>query len=134
MRIILGHSLPELKEKVIVLIIWGISCRACIKEIPDLNKVKAEDTEDEVVFIAVSDDNEEDLKKFSKKYRFDYHLEGNAQAIIMNYNAAPQPKGIRYTDSTSVKQFEKKNFTVINLPQNIIINKSKKLSLLKPAR
>jgi peroxiredoxin len=124
-------SLAALKGKVIVINIWGTTCRPCIKEIPDLNKVEAKYSDKDVFFLAVSDNSKEDLVKFSQKKEFSYHLAGNAQPMIMNYNATPQPKGIRYADSSGVMRSVTQNFTVTDLPQNIVINKNREIIFAK---
>ncbi|HJS54904.1 MAG TPA: TlpA disulfide reductase family protein [Chitinophagaceae bacterium] len=61
----------KLKGKVLVINFWFTACKPCIQEIPHLNKLVAHN-DDAVVFIAPAPENETQIKKFLKKYSFDY--------------------------------------------------------------
>jgi peroxiredoxin len=68
------HSLETLKDKIIVIDFWFINCGPCIKEIPDLNKLKAEFEMDEVEWFAVTYDPKEKVERFLERLKFDYTI------------------------------------------------------------
>lgn len=59
-------SWDKLKGKVVVLEFWNINCAPCVEAIPHLNEL-VEQFSNRVVFISISDDNEDYLKKFLKR-------------------------------------------------------------------
>ena len=66
-----GPSLNEirwdkLKGKVVVLEFWNINCVPCVQAIPHLNELVVQFS-NRVVFISISDDNGDYLKKFLKR-------------------------------------------------------------------
>jgi peroxiredoxin len=64
----------KLKGKVIVLNFWFTACKPCILEMPHLNKLVNEYKDNPVVFIAPAPETDAQIKKFLKKYSFDYHI------------------------------------------------------------
>ncbi len=56
----------KLKGKVVVLEFWNINCVPCVQAIPHLNEL-VEQFSNRVVFISISDDNGDYLKKFLKR-------------------------------------------------------------------
>lgn len=59
-------SWDKLKGKVVVLEFWQTTCAPCIEAIPHLNEL-VEQFSNRVVFISISDDNGDYLKKFLKR-------------------------------------------------------------------
>jgi uncharacterized protein (TIGR03435 family) len=57
----------KLKGNVIVLDFWATWCTPCVAGIPHLNQLAAEFSGQRVVFISITDDNEDRLKEFLKK-------------------------------------------------------------------
>ena len=66
-------SKEELKGKTLVVKTWFIRCKPCIEEMPQLNQLVEEyrDRED-VVFLSLSLDTEEELQKFLSEKEFKY--------------------------------------------------------------
>jgi thiol-disulfide isomerase/thioredoxin len=64
----------KLKDKIIVINFWFTACKPCILEMPHLNKLVAENIDKSVVFIAPAPEEEPQIKKFLKKYSFDYNI------------------------------------------------------------
>ena len=64
----------ELNGKVLVINFWFTSCKPCIQEMPHLNKLVEENKNNEVLFLAPAPENENQIKKFLKKYSFDYNI------------------------------------------------------------
>jgi len=73
---IYGHvfDLKNTKGKVFVLNFWFIKCPGCSTEIPHLNKLVEEYKDKEVVFLAISTDEKNELKNFAKKNSFNYNI------------------------------------------------------------
>lgn len=85
-------SLTDLKGKIVVLNVWGIGCGPCIAEMPILNElVKDFKDKPEVVFIAVTGDQKNDLIKFFKTRSFDYKVLANVQQITETFNTNALP-------------------------------------------
>lgn len=78
-------DLDELKGKVVFLTIWGTSCPICISEIPDLNKIAADYKNEDVVFLAVSPENEPKIKTFLKKKPFAFNQISNGFEIMAKF-------------------------------------------------
>src|SRR5437667_12393814 len=54
----------KLKGKVVVLEFWNTACGPCIQAIPHMNELVTQFSYRPVVFLCVSDDNQDHLKKF----------------------------------------------------------------------
>lgn len=69
--------------KIVVLNCWFIHCMQCVLEIPNLNKlVQQYPPNKNVVFIALGLDNNEQLKNFLSKTKFDYAIVGNMENYL----------------------------------------------------
>lgn len=64
----------ELSGKVIVLNFWFTTCKPCITEMPHLNELVKDNEDEEVIFLAPAPENETQIKKFLKKYSFNYNI------------------------------------------------------------
>ena len=68
------YTNENLIGKIVVFNYWGIWCKPCVKEIPQLNKLaKYYSNRDDIIFLAVSSDSEKSLKKFIKRKKFRYN-------------------------------------------------------------
>jgi peroxiredoxin len=70
--------------KIVVIKCWFISCVACIKEFPELNKLVEQNKpyKDDIVFISFAFDSKERLKSFLSERRFDYLVIPDAEDFI----------------------------------------------------
>lgn len=68
------YSLETLTEKIIVIDFWFINCGPCIKEIPDLNKLKSEYETEDIEWFAVTYDPKEKVERFLDRMKFDYTI------------------------------------------------------------
>lgn len=66
------------KGKIVVLNYWFIGCHACVKEMPELNRIvdKYKDRKD-ILFVSLAMDSVQQLKKFLSKTIFDYAVVPN---------------------------------------------------------
>jgi thiol-disulfide isomerase/thioredoxin len=75
-----SYSNNQLKGKIIVLNFWFIACGPCIKEMPTLNKLVDKYKSDEnIIFLGLALDSNEEIKEFLKKREFKYSLIGNTE-------------------------------------------------------
>jgi thiol-disulfide isomerase/thioredoxin len=88
-----GHLLPKFnfttidnvnntsentKGKILLIKCWFISCKPCIQEMPELNKlVEKYKNETDIIFLSLAIDNKMQLKDFLKKTQFDYQTVAN---------------------------------------------------------
>lgn len=88
-------SSENTKGKVVVLNFWFTACKPCVAEIPELNEVyeKYKDNT-EVVFAAVTFDNEKVVQPFLKKFPLHYPVVANANDICDSFKIMGYPTNI----------------------------------------
>lgn len=99
------YSIESLKNKIIVLNFWFTNCAPCIKEMPDLNKMKEKYQKEDVVFFAITYNKKELIKPFLERTKLDFIIIPNDQKTI---------------DDFQIKFF----------PTNILINKEGKVEFI----
>ena len=95
------HTLESLKGKIVVLNFWFIQCKPCVKEFPDLNKLKKKFKGESVEFFAVTWNNKNSIIKF-------------LETTTLDFTVVPDTKLI-------------KKFKIPYYPYNIIIDKNGKV-------
>ena len=78
-------NLAALRGKVVVVSFWTTRCAICAAEIPKLNKLVAAYKDKNVVFLGLTTDNENTVKKYLKKKSFDFNLLPNSFGILLKY-------------------------------------------------
>ena len=63
-------ALDQMKGKLIFINLWSTTCKPCLKEMPSIERAKAELEKEGYVFIAVSDEEVDRMQRFIS--RFDY--------------------------------------------------------------
>lgn len=83
----------SLKGKTVVIKCWYIHCAACIKEFPDVNKLADEYKDrNDIVFLSLAEDNQEQLKTFLAKKPLHYSVVPNMKQYMnetLQLNAFP---------------------------------------------
>lgn len=87
-------SLDNLKGKVVVLNFWFIGCPPCMAEIPKLNDLKDKFKSDNVVFVALTADDEHSVRKFLASQKFDYNMIADAKPALDSFGFSGYPKNI----------------------------------------
>lgn len=77
------YSKETTKGKILVVKTWFLRCKPCIEEMPQLNLLVEEYKDrDDVVFLSLSLDPEEELEKFLSTKEFKYPVIANQKAFI----------------------------------------------------
>jgi len=85
-------SSKTLTKKITLINFWFVNCMPCIKEIPELNKLKR-DYGDKINFVAISFDNSEKIKKFLKNKEFNFeHLPDQRNIVENTFRVESYPK------------------------------------------
>lgn len=81
------------KDKIVVIKCWFIRCHKCIEEMPALNKlVNLNKNKNDIVFISIALDKEDELRNFLKKTKFNFSIVANQQEYLeffLNVNIYP---------------------------------------------
>jgi len=73
------------KGKMVILKCWFISCKPCVAEIPELNKlVERYKNRKDILFISLAFDSKKDLKSFILKNPFKYAIVPNQKDFMEN--------------------------------------------------
>lgn len=64
----------NLKGSVVVINFWGIYCKPCIQEIPELNKMVQEFRSEHVHFIGITGDSKKEIINFLNNHPFEYKI------------------------------------------------------------
>lgn len=67
-----SYNKEDIKGKLLVLKCWFITCKVCVEEFPELNKLVDKYKDEKVVFVSLAFDEKEKLIKFLKTKTFKY--------------------------------------------------------------
>lgn len=81
-------KLEDFKGKPIVINLWFTACPPCIAEMPELNRIKALPEYEDVVFLAITFEGKDKVKKFLTKKPFDFIHLVNARAYCEYFTYA----------------------------------------------
>ena len=88
-------TLSSLRGKVVVLNFWFIGCPVCRALKPQLNEFKARfDGNDDVVFLAMAPDRENDVRQYLKTEPFDYIQATDANPALAMFKFGGYPKNV----------------------------------------
>jgi thiol-disulfide isomerase/thioredoxin len=123
------YSLESLKGKIIVLNFWFTSCAPCIKEMPDLNKMKEKYQKEDVVFFAITYNKKDLIRPFLERTKLDFIIIPNDQATIDDFQIMFFPTNILINKEGKVEFI---NETFVSNGIEIIDEKIQKLLKSKP--
>lgn len=78
-------NLNELKGKVVVVTFWSTRCSPCVAGISKYNQLAREFKDQNVVFLAVTGENTETVRKFLRKKPFDFNIVSNGLGVMMKF-------------------------------------------------
>lgn len=79
------YDLDQLHGKVVVLTFWSTRCEICHSEIPNLNRVAERYKDKDVVFLAVTMDNEAKINPYLKRNPFNFNILPNSFGVMLKY-------------------------------------------------
>ena len=79
------YDLDQLHGKVVVLTFWSTRCAICHSEIPNLNRVAERYKGKDVVFLAVTMDNEAKVNPYIKRNPFNFTILPNSFGVMLKY-------------------------------------------------
>jgi peroxiredoxin len=79
------YDLDQLQGKVVVLTFWSTRCEICHSEIPNLNRVADRYRDKDVVFLAVTMDNESKINPYIKRNPFNFNILPNSFGVMLKY-------------------------------------------------
>lgn len=78
-------SLSQLHGKVVVLTFWSTRCEICHNEIPKLNRIRDRYKDKDVVFLALTMENNGRVEPYLKKTPFNFDIVINSLGIVLKY-------------------------------------------------
>ena len=78
-------NLENLRGKVVVLTFWSTKCAICHDEIPKLNKISEKYTGKDVVFMALTMENETKIELYLKKNPIKFTVMPNSLGVVLKY-------------------------------------------------
>ena len=79
------YDLQQLQGKVVVLTFWSTRCQICHEEIPSLNRVAERYRGKNVVFLAVTMENEAKVEPYIKRNPFVFTIMPNSFGVFLKY-------------------------------------------------
>lgn len=79
------YNLSELHGKVVVLTFWSTRCDICHSEIPKLNEVAKRYQNQEVVFLALTMENQGKIEPYLRKNPFVFNILPNSFGVVLKY-------------------------------------------------
>lgn len=78
-------NLNELRGKVVVVTFWSTHCPPCVTGISKFNQLVEEYKNQNVVFLAVTGENPEIVKRFLRKKPFKFNIISNGLGVMMKF-------------------------------------------------
>ena len=79
------YDLSQLQGKVVVLTFWSTRCQICHSEIPNLNRVADRYRDKDVVFLAVTMENEAKVNPYLQRNPFTFNILPNSFGVFLKY-------------------------------------------------
>jgi peroxiredoxin len=80
-----SYNLSQLQGKVVVLTFWSTKCEICHSEIPKLNQVAARYQDKDVVFLALTMENQAKIEPYLRKNPFSFSILPNSFGVVLKY-------------------------------------------------
>ncbi len=79
------YNLSQLQGKVVVLTFWSTKCAICHSELPKLNEVAKRYKDKDVVFLALTMENQGKIEPYLKKNPFEFNILPNSFGVVLKY-------------------------------------------------
>lgn len=80
-----SYNLSQLQGKVVVLTFWSTRCAICHNEIPKLNRIVDRYKGRDVVFLALTMENEVKIQPYLRKNPFNFSILPNSFGVVLKY-------------------------------------------------
>ena len=120
-------SSEDLKGKWIHINFWSVTCKPCIEEFPELNKLKKKYEEKNFVFLAIAPESLQKVNKVLAKHPLDYRVIANAEDFFKqlgiegypkNFFINPQGTIVKVTDGSKYKGEMNEEGEMVMRPNN----------------
>jgi peroxiredoxin len=78
-------NLAQMQGKVVVMTFWSTRCAICHSEIPKLNQIAARYSNKDVVFLALTMENNGKVEPYLKKNPFNFNIVPNSFPVVLKY-------------------------------------------------
>ncbi len=78
-------NLSQLKGKVVLITFWSTRCAICHNEIPNLNRMANRYKGRDVVFLALTMENQTRIEPYIKKNPFNFFIVPNSFGVVLKY-------------------------------------------------
>ncbi|MEP5613394.1 MAG: TlpA disulfide reductase family protein [Cyclobacteriaceae bacterium] len=85
------YSSGDLLGKIVVFNFWFTSCRPCIEELPDINALKKEFENEDIVFIAPTWEDLSKVKRFLTRFNMEYEVVADVKEFAVENNIYSYP-------------------------------------------
>lgn len=79
------YSLQQLQGKVVVMTFWSTRCAICHSELPKLNEVANRYKDKDVVFLALTMENQAKVEPYLRKNPFNFNILPNSFGVFLKY-------------------------------------------------
>jgi len=79
------YNLSELQGKIVVLTFWSTRCAICHSEIPKLNRIVDRYKDKDVVFLALTMENQVKIAPYLRKTPFNFSILPNSFGVVLKY-------------------------------------------------
>lgn len=80
-----SYDLSALQGSVVVMTFWSTRCAICHSEIPNLNRFTTRYAEKNVVFLALTMENEERIEPYLRSNPFKFQILPNSFGVLLQY-------------------------------------------------
>lgn len=79
------YNLSQLQGKVVVLTFWSTKCVICRSEIPKLNRIAERYKDEDVIFLALTMENQGKVEPYLRKNPFSFSILPNSFGVLLKY-------------------------------------------------
>jgi thiol-disulfide isomerase/thioredoxin len=100
-------ELSKVKAPIVVLNFWASWCKPCLAEFPSINEMKKKFNDDQVLFVGVNTDSEDQLsniKKTVKKYELNFPIVADSDSkVVDDYKIEAIPVSIVFAEGKVIE-------------------------------
>ena len=86
-----SYTSNDMEGKIILFNFWFSSCKPCIEEMPELNKMVDQFKNEDVLFLAPTFDDSATVRRFLTRFDFDYEIITDEKELCLEMNVRSFP-------------------------------------------